>query len=161
LFFFLMIRRPPRSTLFPYTTLFRSPHAASYSSSSTQFTFACRGKSIAKCVELGYKTYKGYANQMAACVRLLRADYCGTGVSYTADGTLLNLFDNLGIQKDTELWTPEAEWKTTGARCITDRGRLRFQQQGIAIPSCINNLTQDILCGRSFATGSLLIDELP
>src|SRR2546430_12413745 len=26
-FFFLMIRRPPRSTLFPYTTLFRSaPH---------------------------------------------------------------------------------------------------------------------------------------
>src|SRR5256885_17220456 len=26
-FFFLMIRRPPRSTLFPYTTLFRSPRA--------------------------------------------------------------------------------------------------------------------------------------
>src|SRR5688572_32762784 len=24
-FFFLLIRRPPRSTLFPYTTLFRSP----------------------------------------------------------------------------------------------------------------------------------------
>src|SRR2546430_10240998 len=32
IFFFLMIRRPPRSTLFPYTTLFRSharrPHPA-------------------------------------------------------------------------------------------------------------------------------------
>src|SRR2546422_11095332 len=27
-FFFLMIRRPPRSTLFPYTTLFRSRAAA-------------------------------------------------------------------------------------------------------------------------------------
>src|SRR5690349_21988553 len=26
--FFLMIRRPPRSTLFPYTTLFRSPRRA-------------------------------------------------------------------------------------------------------------------------------------
>src|SRR3712207_8952051 len=25
MFFFLMIRRPPRSTLFPYATLFRSP----------------------------------------------------------------------------------------------------------------------------------------
>src|SRR3712207_8938864 len=25
--FFLMIRRPPRSTLFPYTTLFRSPRS--------------------------------------------------------------------------------------------------------------------------------------
>src|SRR3712207_9092431 len=28
LFFFLMIRRPPRSTLFPYTTLFRSSRAS-------------------------------------------------------------------------------------------------------------------------------------
>src|SRR5687768_18371256 len=27
-FFFLMIRRPPRSTLFPYTTLFRSIRSA-------------------------------------------------------------------------------------------------------------------------------------
>src|SRR3712207_7616194 len=27
-FFFLMIRRPPRSTLFPYTTLFRSDRRA-------------------------------------------------------------------------------------------------------------------------------------
>src|SRR2546427_1260388 len=27
-FFFLMIRRPPRSTLFPYTTLFRSARAS-------------------------------------------------------------------------------------------------------------------------------------
>src|SRR5436309_7052264 len=27
-FFFLMIRRPPRSTLFPYTTLFRSAPAS-------------------------------------------------------------------------------------------------------------------------------------
>src|SRR5256885_10711116 len=30
-FFFLMIRRPPRSTLFPYTTLFRSTESRTYS----------------------------------------------------------------------------------------------------------------------------------
>src|SRR2546430_6148041 len=29
-FFFLMIRRPPRSTLFPYTTLFRSTSLSLY-----------------------------------------------------------------------------------------------------------------------------------
>src|SRR6266496_48155 len=39
-FFFLMIRRPPRSTLFPYTTLFRSrscrsPKRAAVSGAST------------------------------------------------------------------------------------------------------------------------------
>src|SRR2546430_4393217 len=31
LFFFLMIRRPPRSTLFPYTTLFRSHYSKIFS----------------------------------------------------------------------------------------------------------------------------------
>src|SRR6476661_6214080 len=30
IFFFLMIRRPPRSTLFPYTTLFRSARACAF-----------------------------------------------------------------------------------------------------------------------------------
>src|SRR5258708_39793284 len=30
MFFFLMIRRPPRSTLFPYTTLFRSRGAGQF-----------------------------------------------------------------------------------------------------------------------------------
>src|ERR1043166_810955 len=33
--FFLMIRRPPRSTLFPYTTLFRSPWSARSSSTTS------------------------------------------------------------------------------------------------------------------------------
>src|SRR5258708_6820395 len=43
--FFLMIRRPPRSTLFPYTTLFRSSavvtdvsHAHSFAASDFHFT---------------------------------------------------------------------------------------------------------------------------
>src|SRR5216684_5031366 len=36
-FFFLMIRRPPRSTLFPYTTLFRSRrHGSTHASSRTR-----------------------------------------------------------------------------------------------------------------------------
>src|SRR5256885_10553789 len=38
-FFFLMIRRPPRSTLFPYTTLFRSPKSVR----SPVITTACGG----------------------------------------------------------------------------------------------------------------------
>src|SRR2546430_10198571 len=37
-FFFLMIRRPPRSTLFPYTTLFRSRAPR-----MRLFTFTCLG----------------------------------------------------------------------------------------------------------------------
>src|SRR2546422_8707580 len=37
-FFFLMIRRPPRSTLFPYTTLFRSPPTGSVSGPTPRST---------------------------------------------------------------------------------------------------------------------------
>src|SRR3989442_10048505 len=36
-FFFLMIRRPPRSTLFPYTTLFRSPSQFTNDSFASSF----------------------------------------------------------------------------------------------------------------------------
>src|SRR5277367_6998672 len=37
-FFFLMIRRPPRSTLFPYTTLFRSPRSIRSTTSRSSAT---------------------------------------------------------------------------------------------------------------------------
>src|SRR5260221_1910797 len=39
-FFFLMIRRPPRSTLFPYTTLFRSGEVSRVSTSSCIWSLA-------------------------------------------------------------------------------------------------------------------------
>src|SRR5438477_11987159 len=40
-FFFLMIRRPPRSTLFPYTTLFRSDVHLGISKSGGGFRLGC------------------------------------------------------------------------------------------------------------------------
>src|SRR5215510_13752849 len=42
-FFFLMIRRPPRSTLFPYTTLFRSGRASSRRSWAPRRRSGCDG----------------------------------------------------------------------------------------------------------------------
>src|SRR2546430_13161628 len=44
-FFFLMIRRPPRSTLFPYTTLFRSRSRSSPKSALPQRPFPPRNVS--------------------------------------------------------------------------------------------------------------------
>src|SRR5256885_13081085 len=40
-----MIRRPPRSTLFPYTTLFRSPNQTSLSPPSSTACTSARGAS--------------------------------------------------------------------------------------------------------------------
>src|SRR5256885_12051351 len=63
-FFFLMIRRPPRSTLFPYTTLFRS------------LTFErCAGGGCVP-LELDAQRYEGavarYAPEVAARAELYR-----------------------------------------------------------------------------------------
>src|ERR1039457_7532084 len=48
-FFFLMIRRPPRSTLFPYTTLFRSKNEAI--TKCLVFAKALGGKSVDRSEE--------------------------------------------------------------------------------------------------------------
>src|SRR5256885_9793670 len=40
-FFFLMIRRPPRSTLFPYTTLFRSSYRLNFDPSGRAVWLTC------------------------------------------------------------------------------------------------------------------------
>src|SRR2546429_8734636 len=54
-FFFLMIRRPPRSTLFPYTTLFRSRTSPSEQShrrrSGSQGSFARQCESARRSEE--------------------------------------------------------------------------------------------------------------
>src|SRR5207302_8680532 len=45
-FFFLLLRRPPRSTLFPYTTLFRSRHV--------KYVYDCVNPSFAsRCITAG------------------------------------------------------------------------------------------------------------
>jgi ADYC domain-containing protein/pentapeptide repeat protein len=134
--------------------------ATHYAISSTQFTLACRGATIAKCVELGYKTYKGYTNQLLSCVRLLRGDYCGTGIAHTVNGTQVNLYDSVGVQKDTESWLAEAEWTPSGARCVNINNMARYNLAVQSEPSCVSPLKL-AACGLNFNSGAILIDELP
>src|SRR3712207_8836988 len=47
IFFFLMIRRPPRSTLLPYTTLFRSARAALKKKADSIYNRLLKGDSFA------------------------------------------------------------------------------------------------------------------
>jgi hypothetical protein len=130
---------------------------ATYADSATQFTWACRHKTIAKCVELGYKTWDGYAPQLASCVRMLRADYCGDGTSYTVNGTLLNVYDNVGVQSDSEDWQVEAGWTPAGATCISSSSDTRFKILGSVVPPCYKALKGK---GCGFAAGAVLVDEL-
>jgi hypothetical protein len=132
---------------------------------AADLTFACRGKTIAKCVELGYKQARGYQTQLESCVRALRGDYCGDGTPYTVTGHLVNLFDSAGVQTDTELlWVPEAEWTPAGARCISSKRETRFYENGL-VPTCLLKKTKTLSvttsCATSFSGGAALITELP
>src|SRR6266480_7253024 len=49
IFFFLMIRRPPRSTLFPYTTLFRS-HSTRATSTRSRSSPRCPPRAWGRCL---------------------------------------------------------------------------------------------------------------
>lgn len=102
-----------------------------------ELSFACRGSSVAKCMELGYKPWvdpesspgneeiraKKYFKEeshLQACVRMLRADYCGDGTSFTVDGRRLEVWDSMGHHEEEMHWTFEAAWGPDGATCLSE-----------------------------------------
>ena len=90
-------------------------------------TLVCTGGAVGKCVRWGYKPWRSAADGTSlwdyhqACVRMVRADYGGDGVGHTRNGTPIDLFDRLGIQKpasDPGVLTFEAAWGIDGALCV-------------------------------------------
>jgi hypothetical protein len=87
-------------------------------------TFTCLSGALAKCMRLGYRPWAGEGQRelLEACIRAMRADYCGTGMSYTCAGTVFDVADASGIQR-REAHPPagetlEADWTPEGARCL-------------------------------------------
>src|SRR2546427_8746752 len=73
LFFFLMIRRPPRSTLFPYTTLFRS-RTCQISSNGSASAFASsriepENRTLAQCSPPSVTSSRSAAFKVTTSVR--------------------------------------------------------------------------------------------
>ncbi len=111
-----------------------------YRANDADFTFACRGFAIAKCVEFGYRPWLDRADLLASCTRALRADFCGDGTPYTVDGTVLNIYDRDGIQTDDAAWPLEARWDKHGAACISAPEATRFIQAAGQTPTCLASL---------------------
>ena len=117
-------------------------------------TFACRGAALAKCVEFGYHPWASVGevslrDHHQACTRMVRADYCGDGLSHTTNGTPIHVLDALGVQ-NVEVgasYAVEAEWGPDGATCLNG-SNARHPELNIAcdIPAC----------GASFASGGLI-----
>ena len=92
-----------------------------------------------------------------ACVRLIRADFCGDGTPYTVNGQRVNVYDGIGIQQDTRWdWLIEAEWDEKGARCFNPVNRSH------SLVPCFNDRALAV-CGLwlDFRLGALLMNETP
>jgi hypothetical protein len=88
-------------------------------------SLSCTSGARAKCVRFGYAPTgpgDGAARRERydACVRMVRADYCGDGEAHTVNGTLIDIYDRDGIQVSDggpELRF-EAGWTAAGAVCV-------------------------------------------
>jgi hypothetical protein len=92
------------------------------STSTSQVTFSCEGTGpIAKCIHAGYKPWLATGpSYTQACVRMVRADYCGDGIAHTSDGTPIEATDVAGINAPlTSAWGVEAEWGSAGGICAS------------------------------------------
>ena len=92
-----------------------------------RFTFACEEGVIAKCIDWGYKPWQTKGGQSLedyhqACTRMARADYCGTGLSHTTAGTVIDVYDTVQVQVPEETaqseMSFEADWTPEGASCV-------------------------------------------
>ncbi len=117
-------------------------------------TFACRGAALAKCVEFGYRPWASVngvslREHHQTCTRMVRADYCGEGISHTTNGTPIHVLDKLGIQNvsASTTYVVEAEWGPDGATCLNVANmRHAGQVLGCDLPAC----------GTSFNSGGLI-----
>ena len=66
------------------------------------FELVCTSGAQGKCARFGYAPWRQAPDGRPmidwynACIRLLRADYCGDGRPFTRDGTLVDIYDHLG-----------------------------------------------------------------
>ena len=104
----------------------RSTPAGVIEADPGHFELVCTASPQAKCVRFGYGGWKKapdgrpMLDWFNACVRLMRGDYCGDGAPHTRNGTWIDLFDTLGVQKSDEDPTLsfEAGWNAQGAVCV-------------------------------------------
>jgi len=123
------------------------------------FTFACTGAALAKCAMLGYRPWASFhgtalAPYHQACVRMIRADYCGDGTSHTLNGTMINLYDKLDRLTDTEHWTVEAKWTPAGASCFR-----AYNRSPTAVP-CYDSHFEKDCAGSKYNDDAILVDEI-
>ncbi len=114
-------------------------------STSGKFTWACRGASLAKAVEWGYRPWVDAAMEDAhqAAMRMIRADYCGDGVTHTTNGNPIDVSDKWSIQTSDTDWPIEAKWGPDGAVCLNTPRKLQWPRESLPCAASLPYCTDD------------------
>jgi hypothetical protein len=90
------------------------------------FSLSCTAGVQAKCERSGYAPWgkapggEPLIDHYRACTRMMRADYCGDNEPHTRNGTRIDLYDDVGVQKPEEPdLVFEAGWSAQGAVCVS------------------------------------------
>jgi len=104
--------------------------------------FACTSGAVGKAITWGYRPWERSLAEFATAVRVVRADYCFDGMSWTEPGTTLQLKDRWHINTFlSAAATTEVVWTKKGIACLTQPRTLTYTPDqvtcnGKAIPSC-------------------------
>lgn len=105
-------------------------------------TFACESGAVFKCVSWGYAPWSAGADVHQTCTRVVRADYCGDGHSYTEDGTMIWVSEaSTFAEVEARGYTREAGWGPRGAVCLDHQRFEAISRTGEAVlPACVAKL---------------------
>lgn len=137
-------------------------HESLAGATDVAFTFSCDTGVLAKCIDWGYAPYAAGADAHQTCTRLARADYCGNGMPHTADGTLIDVFDVLGVQEsDMSIDLAfEAGWGPDGAVCVSRPRYLELGSDGDEIAvSCWDELPACDTPEQAISSGATLMNR--
>ncbi len=94
----------------------------------SRWFITCTSGSQGKCILFGYDPWGAgpHGEELApyyqACQHMVRGDYDGSGEAHTKNGTLIDMWDDLGIEKVDASDPPEmqfeAGWGLEGAVCV-------------------------------------------
>ncbi len=81
---------------------------------------ACTSGAVGKAIDWGYRPWERSLADFEAATRMVRADYCFDGTSWTQDGTALEVRDRWSINNFLHETDPtEVVWTSSGAACVT------------------------------------------
>jgi hypothetical protein len=122
------------------------PGGVILASDDGHFELTCSSGAQGKCVRFGYEPEKStpggagtLRDHFNACVHLVRADYGGDGGATTRDGTQIDIYDHIGVQRDEPMegFSFEAGFGPNGAVCVAHpriRENISLEQLGAEYP---------------------------